>query len=193
VDVLGVRDVGGILSGEIEVVCIEVKRGTEAFATASGQALGYSVYANRVYLADFREDGFKPAELEIASHLRIGLIRLSERRCEEVLSSPFHNPIPRMSLELIARLALAKCQFCGTVFECGRDRKSRFSNVTKENIALAASKNKGLVFWLRALSDRKKALGIGRGEDGFTVEKRFVCPECIQHFFSVVSNHGTDQ
>jgi hypothetical protein len=193
VDILGVRDVGGILSGEIEVVCVEVKRGTEAFATASGQALGYSVYADRVYLADFREEGFKPTELEIASHLGIGLIRISERGCKEVLSSPSHNPIPRMALELIARLGLAKCQFCGTVFECGRDRKNRFSNVTKENVALAVSKNKGLMFWLRALSDRKKELGIGRGHDGFTAEKRFVCPECIQHFFSAVTNGGSDR
>lgn len=190
-DIVGVRDVGGILSGEIEVICIEVKRGTEPFATASGQALGYSVYANRVYLADFRADGFKPAELEIASHLGIGLIQLSENRCKEVLSSPFHDPIPRMSLELIARLALAKCQLCGTVFECGRDRQNRLSNVTKENLPLAVAKKKGLVFWLRALSDRKKKLGIGRGDDGFTVEKRFVCPECVQQFFAVTLKDGS--
>ncbi len=159
------------------------KPGTEPFATASGQALGYSVYANRVYLADFRTEGFRPSELEIANHLGIGLIQLSKNRCREVLSSPFHNPVPRMSLELIARLALANCQLCGTVFECGRDRQNRLSNVTKGNLPLAVAKNKGLVFWLRALSDRKKRLGIGRGQEGFTVEKRFVCPECVQQFF----------
>jgi len=51
-DVFGVRDIGGILSGEVETICIEVKGGTEPFATACGQTLGYSVYANRVYLAD---------------------------------------------------------------------------------------------------------------------------------------------
>ncbi len=55
VDVIGVKDVGGDLSGEVETIAIEVKRGAEPFATASGQALGYQVYANRVYLADVRE------------------------------------------------------------------------------------------------------------------------------------------
>ena len=35
IDVLGVRDIGGSLSGEIEIISIEVKRGAEAFATAT--------------------------------------------------------------------------------------------------------------------------------------------------------------
>jgi hypothetical protein len=183
VDALGVRDVGGILSGEIEVVCIEVKRGAEAFATASGQASGYSIYANRAYLADVRDEGFKPVELEIASHLGIGLIRLSANGCKEELSSPNHNPVPRMPLELVAKLGLANCQFRETFFECGRDGSSRLANVTTSGVALAAAKGKGLAFWLSALSARKRKLGIGRGYPGFTVERRSVCPECIQHFF----------
>src|SRR5207302_7792478 len=54
VDVLGVRDIGGDLSGEIETIAIEVKRGSEPFAAASGQALWCEVYVNRVYLADVR-------------------------------------------------------------------------------------------------------------------------------------------
>src|SRR6476661_7152824 len=58
VDVLGIRDVGGDLSGEVETIAIEVKRGNQPFATTSGQARGYSVYADRVYLADIRADGF---------------------------------------------------------------------------------------------------------------------------------------
>src|ERR1022692_4755739 len=36
-DVLCVRDVGGDLSGEVETIAIEVTRGAEPFATASGQ------------------------------------------------------------------------------------------------------------------------------------------------------------
>lgn len=183
VDILGVRDVGGILSGEIETICIEVKRGTEPFATASGQALGYSIYAQRVYLADFRDTSFKPNELDIASHLGIGLIQLSGNKCAEVLSSPRHNPLPAMSLELVRKLALARCQICGTFFETGSTRQN-LSNVTKENVHRAISANKGLIFWLRDLSDRKKQLGIGRGFEGFTAEMRFICRECIQTFFS---------
>jgi hypothetical protein len=40
IDVVGPRDVGGRLSGEIETISVEVKRGTEPSATAAGQALG---------------------------------------------------------------------------------------------------------------------------------------------------------
>ena len=61
-DVLGVREVGGRLSGEVETIIVEVKRGSQPFATASGQGAGYSFYANRVYLADQREDDFTQSE-----------------------------------------------------------------------------------------------------------------------------------
>ncbi len=46
------------MSGDTETISIEVKRGSEPFATACGQALGYRIYANRVYLADKREGSF---------------------------------------------------------------------------------------------------------------------------------------
>ena len=74
-DVTGVRDIGGDLSGEVESIIIEVKRGgSQSFATASGQALGYRVYANRVYLAEARAKTFNADEIQIASHRGIGLI-----------------------------------------------------------------------------------------------------------------------
>src|SRR5271170_3808873 len=58
IDVIGVRDVGGQLSGNIEIVAIEVKREKTPFANACGQTFGYSVYANRIYLADQRPKSF---------------------------------------------------------------------------------------------------------------------------------------
>src|SRR5437870_13771626 len=50
IDVLGIRDMGGDLSGEVETIAVEVKRGSTPFSNACGQTLGYRVYANRVYL-----------------------------------------------------------------------------------------------------------------------------------------------
>jgi hypothetical protein len=119
VDVLGVRDVGGDLCGEVESICVEVKRDSEPFATACGQALGYKVYANRLYLAAVRPEGFAHSELDIASHLGIGLVQIKGSQCHEVLSSPYHMPISRMSLQLLERMALGKCQLCGTFFQSG--------------------------------------------------------------------------
>lgn len=180
VDVLGVRDVGGMLSGEIEIICIEVKRGMEPFATASGQALGYSIYANKVYLAESRSKGFTPVERNIASRLGIGLIHIAGSRFTEVLSSRSHSPLPGLSLELLTKLALAKCQVCGAFFESGSPGKNWLSNVTRNSFKHAVKKEKGLVFWLCDLADRKRKFGLARGDPGYTMEKRFICPECVQ-------------
>ena len=56
VDVVGLRDIGGDLSGALEVVAVEVKNGNQPFNTAVGQAYSYSVYAERCYLADARDE-----------------------------------------------------------------------------------------------------------------------------------------
>lgn len=54
VGVVGVRDIGGDLSGDVETIAVEVKKTGSPFATTSGQTLGYNVYANRVYFAESR-------------------------------------------------------------------------------------------------------------------------------------------
>lgn len=54
IDVIGLRDIGGHLSGSTEVIAIEVKRDGVSFGNALGQAHSYSVYADRCYLAYHR-------------------------------------------------------------------------------------------------------------------------------------------
>jgi hypothetical protein len=116
IDVLGIRDVGGDFSGEVETLAVEVKRGSTPFTNAAGQTVGYRVYANRVYLADLRDKPFDPDELMIASSLGIGLIQIKSKKCHEVLSSPVYQPIPRLQLRLFESLGLGKCQLCGSLF-----------------------------------------------------------------------------
>jgi hypothetical protein len=183
VGVLGVRDIGGSLSGDIETIVIEVKRGTEPFATASGQTLGYQVYANRVYLADQRADGFAQSELEIASHLGIGLVQIRGSACREILSSPHYRPIVRMSLELVEKLALGKYQLCGTFFAIGAGRDNRFSRLTRNRIDRAILRERGLMFWSQELADRKRKRGIRTARPGWSYERRYICPECLQTVF----------
>ncbi len=190
VDVLGVRDVGGDLSGEVESIAIEVKRGSAPFATASGQALGYQVYANRIYLAAVRPEGFEPSELDIASHLGIGLVQIKGTQCREVLSSPYHKPITRMSLQLLERMSLCQCQLCGTFFETGDVGKrlsERWSNIARENFAKALANQKGMVFWNRELGERKSKLKVRESKDGSTFERRFLCPDCIYYVFAAIT------
>src|SRR5690606_8105081 len=102
----------GDLSGDVEAIAVEVKRGLTPFTNAAGQAAGYKVYADRVYLADSRLKPFSQDEIDIASNLGIGLIQIKRGKCHEVLSSPMHRPIRRLQLQLFRALRLGKCQLC---------------------------------------------------------------------------------
>lgn len=183
VDVLGIRDVGGDLSGEFETIVIEVKRGTEPFATASGQALGYKVYGNRLYLADYRSTDFSREEIDIASHLGIGLIKIRGKTCTEVLSSPYYKPITSMNFRLLEKINLGICQLCSNVFDISADEKY-YSRVSRENLAKAMKNEKGLMFWNHEVGARKRKLGIRVSDKYDTFERRFICPDCIANLLS---------
>lgn len=184
IDVVGVKDVGGDLSGEVETIAVEVKKGTEPFAKASGQALAYKVYANRIYLADQRDEAFTPDEIHIASHLGVGLIHIHNKECEEVLSSPYYKPIEKLNLMLLENLALGKCQLCGCFFGIGDIERNKFTKLVRENFEKAMKDEKGLMFWNREVAERKNKLRIRETKDGSTYERRFICPDCIYYFFS---------
>lgn len=189
IDVLGIRDVGGDLSGEVESIAVEVKRGTQPFATASGQTLGYRVYVNRVYLGDFRNDPFTLEEVSVASHLGIGLIQIKGQKCIEVLSSPEYRPMRRLNLALMERLALGVCQVCGSMFRIGDSKKGTHVNLARENFKKAFKSEKGLMFWNREVADRKNRLGLRKTEDRTTFERRFICPDCVYFLLSQFKLH----
>jgi hypothetical protein len=184
IDVVGVRDVGGILSGDIETISIEVKRGTEAFATASGQALGYKIYANRVYLADIRSDSFSHDEIKIASHLGIGLIQIKNRKCQEILSSPFYVPMISHNLSLLEKLALGKCQSCGSFFTTGNINKkyNKWENLSRV-METAYDNYKGFWWWHEESGKRKTKMGISNHQGDEYSDRRFMCPDCVYAFF----------
>ena len=184
IDVIGVTDVGGDLSGEVETIAVEVKQGTEPFATASGQALANKVYANRIYLADVRDSQFRPDEIYIASHLGIGLIQIKGHDCNEVLSSPYYKPIEKLNLMLLENLALGKCQLCGCFFEIGDIERDKFTKLAREDLEKAVKDEKGLMFWNREVDKRKREVGIQTKKDDRTYERRFVCPDCTYYFFA---------
>ena len=181
IDVLGIRDIGGDFSGEVETIAVEVKRGSP-FSNASGQTFGYRVYANRVYLADLREKPFNHDEIQIASCLGIGLIWIKGTRCKEVLSSPYYKPITKLQLRLFEALRLGVCQLCDSLFQIGEPGEgNNYGNVCRENVKKAIKDEKGLVFWNRELADRKGRLGVNGRDGSITYERRFICPDCVQH------------
>jgi hypothetical protein len=187
IDVIGIRDMGCDLASDVEAIAIEVKRGTEPFATACGQTLGYRVYAHRVYLADYRDASFSPDEVSIASSLGIGLIQIRKRKCTEILSSPIYRPMPKLYYQLLERLALGRCQFCDNIFQIG-DQKRWYGNVTRENIKKAIADGKGIIFWNSEISNRKAKLGIR--SDKFIWERRFICPDCVERVISQLGQNG---
>jgi hypothetical protein len=184
VDVVGVRDIGGELSGDVETIVVEVKKGASPFATASGQTFGYNVYANRVYLADVRENMFTQDELQIASHLGIGLIQIRDKKCTEVLSSPFYNPIGRFNLALLENLGLGRCQICGSFSQIGNIEKPH-ANLEREKVQRAIDEGRGLVFWNDEISDRKNKLGIKVSPEGIAFDRRFVCSNCVDKLLAI--------
>src|SRR5271157_40525 len=196
VDVIGIRDIGGELSGEIQTIAVEVKRKGSPFATTTGQTLGYNVYANRVYLAEARDEPFSLDERDIASHLGVGLIQIRGKTCHEVLTSPFYTPINRLNLRLLEALGLGRCQFCSSFFEIG-DIKDHWSNMVRgeepaEGARKAIQKEKGLMYWNQAVADRKRQVSITKAERGSSMERRFICPECVQGLLAIDSDRIKD-
>jgi hypothetical protein len=92
-----------------------------------------------------------------------------------------------MALELVERLALGQCRFCGSFFEIGETKQNRWSKLSRENFQKAVSGEKGLMFWNMEISERKRKLGMRVPKDRGSLERRFICPDCIQRFFAQVS------
>lgn len=185
IDVVGLRDTGGNLSGRSEVLSIEVKHGRQPFATSIGQASGYSIYADRCYLAEARPRKFDDDEIAIAGRLGVGLIHITgstRLRVTEVLSAPPREPLEGLRLELLDKLGFSTCSICSCLFQRG-DKRSWSRNVIRQgaqgsHVRQALQAEKGVVYWLYEQADRSKA-------EGDTVyNRRYVCRDCIGALFA---------
>jgi hypothetical protein len=184
IDVAGVRDIGGDLSGQTEVIAIEVKAGGSVFTTSAGQAFGYSVYANRVYLADYRPTGtdFSPEEIAIAGRLGIGLLLIRpNHRINVVQTSPLHEPMERLRRTVIAAMDHAVCSICESVFpikdEDGRALVKRGDYNSRKPLQRAIEAEMGYVWWLSDVGERD---GTTRGG---TYPRRYLCRDCAWGLF----------
>jgi hypothetical protein len=187
IDVVGLRHTGGKLSGGVEIVAIEVKAGNQPFATCAGQARAYGMYADRCYLAEWKEkEGFSPDEIDIAGVLGIGLLRIGSRRIDERLTAPRQAPIERFQLELLYRLGHARCTLCGSAFDLGQhgartEAVSRSSS--RGRVLQAARKGKGFVYWLEEVSVREGY----EDSSGLIYARRYLCPDCVSNLFGELS------
>lgn len=177
IDIAGLRDAGGDLSGLVEMIGIEVKNGSQPFLKTCGQARGYSVYAHRVFVADYRADGFSLDEQDVASALGVGLIQIRRQGCKEVLSSPRYEPLEGYYLPLVERMGYGFCVFCKCCFATGNTGRRGYdqTRLTRRSILNAVEHDRGLMFWNYEAGKRK--LGERKGTSH---ERRYLCPECVQ-------------
>jgi hypothetical protein len=165
VDVVGLRQSAGKYGGTAEVIAVEVKATGSRFLNSAGQAVGYSVMADRCYLA-IGGDAIGEVESELASQLNIGLIAIRSRRgCEIVLTSPQYRPLRTQKLNLIRRLGFVECVVCASL-----RLRSEMLMQGSHSLQTAAREHKGFRYLLSAKE--------GQTQD--SPERRFICHDCVQ-------------
>ncbi len=187
IDVVGIRHVGGDLTGDIEVISCEVKD-HEPFLKSLGQAHGYSVMAHRCYLA--APERFNQHQKDAAEYLGVGLISISgddRTRCKLVQSAPRRTPMPLMTLELVERMGFGRCCFCGSFFRISDRRdiiiRSEFvvRSSEKRCMADAGKQERGYVFWVAHLHGmrRDRRTLDKRASRESIYDRRYLCSTCI--------------
>lgn len=176
VDVVGVRDLGGgDLAARSEVVAVEVKVGLTSFAKSAGQAHGYSVMADRCYLA-VGATSITEEQLVIAGQLGIGVLGIGGRgSVREILTAPLQQPIVQLRLQLLEKMHCAPCALCATIFKIG-NANGHFANLVRrdgrdaKDMTDAVKLARGMVWWL---SDERDSSGRAT-----TYRRRYMCPDC---------------
>lgn len=200
VDLMGLRDSGGDVSDDVEVIAVEVKKGVTPFGKACGQTLSYRTHANRIYLADRRSKGFLRSEVDLASALGIGLLQITIRNRVEVLSSPYYHPFHRHLLSVVESLGCQECRMCGDVFDITGKRDQ--VEMTGENdswdglarwdsghdllelLGRRKDAEKGVIFWNGEVEARKRRFKAKVKKSKLIYERRFLCPECVERFLT---------
>jgi len=172
-DVVGTRDIGGDMRSDIDVIAVEVKLTANNFGKSLGQALGYSLFAHKPYLAvRFSEEkSFSLEHKELATRLGVGLLEINKShnkwKCHEVLTAANHAPQGHQMETLLMRgLELVRCSFCGTFTD--------YSN-SSEHWKTALDKNKTYHEWRK--SDRKLLFSFRQKVDW---RRLHICKDCVK-------------
>ena len=165
VDVVGLRQSSGKYGGSAEVIAVEVKDTTSRLLNAAGQAVGYSVMADRCYLA-IRGIKVGDTERELVAQLNVGLIWIgSHGKCEILLTSPQYQPLRAQRLTLIRKLGFVECALCRTL-----RLRNEMMKPTKNALKVAARDRQGFRYLLT----------VDHGGDKNAAERRYVCRDCVQ-------------
>lgn len=189
VDVVGLRQIPGDFSADTEFICKEVKKGTQPFLNALGQASSYSIYGDYSYLADYRPNGpFSEVERVLAERLGVGLIRINSQLAVSLVSTAKRClPDENFRLKIADQLGFVRCVMCTTFFPRNKDGKN-WGNLQKhiDNRARMISSienRKGIVFWPDDASQHDVTHD-QRHNDDRIYNRRFMCNTCSDLFLS---------
>lgn len=132
-DAFGIKDIGGRYNSAMIGYAIEVKEKPRPFGKRIGQALGYSLFSHRCYLAVPTK--FTEEQIEMANRLGVGLleIKTKEETCMERLTAQHHQPIEGLFSHAVYRLGYVQCKMCGEFVKItSRTRKSSVKSL-KDN------------------------------------------------------------
>jgi hypothetical protein len=191
VDVVGLRKAPGDHTSQTDLICIEVKRGTQPLLSALGQAVGYSVYGDYCYLADYRIKPFTDIEREVAEQLGVGLIRISKDKHVELVSTARRSePVENYKLRLADQMGFVRCSICTTFFARSETNKSLYDwsllqrdSTNTARIKAGIEEGKGFVFWPEHASEQDKTHS-DRHKDGRLYNRRFLCNTCATLFLA---------
>ncbi len=111
-DIFGLKDIGGQYGAKVIGFAVEVKKTTNPFAVNIGQALGYSLFGHRCYLAV--PGKFTDSQVEMANKLGVGLIEIDieHKTCSERLTAHHQEPIEDLFLTTCFDMGWIKCDLC---------------------------------------------------------------------------------
>ena len=188
IDVLGFRERKSYFASQAEVVAVEVKEGTRLL-NYIGQAVAYSLYSHRVYLALKRPDGRRMTqdEIDVSSRIGVGLLSIScENKINLVATSNEFDPEHYRLLQVIDKLGYFECTICRSYYPKSRTIKVNVDG--KINVAEnrkypgklfeAVKSRRDAMYWLYELAENH---GV---ETQYTYDKRFLCKDCCSIFSS---------
>jgi hypothetical protein len=189
VDVVGLRQIPGDLSAETEFICIEVKKGTQPFLNALGQASSYSIYGDYSYLAEYRPDApFSDVERVLAERLGVGLIRIDSHLAVSLVSTARRcQPDENFRLRIADQLGFVRCVMCTTFFPRNREGKN-WGNLQKHTdnrskMIAGVEDGRGIVFWPDDASQHDVTHDLRHSDDKI-YNRRFMCNTCSDLFLS---------
>jgi len=190
IDVAGIQELRGDLESEAEIVAVEVKEERAAFLNSIGQAVAYSIYAHRCYLAVRKRHGsqFSAEELQVAAQFGVGLIEIGAKGMSMRLTSRRFSPESRYVLQIIHRLGLFRCSMCRAVYEdkdsTGVNQAGKIDLSEKPNyrgqLSRIVAKRRNAKYYLYELHSQRDDPRV------YVSDRRYLCKDCVSVFASLM-------